>query len=60
MIRRESFERDILNAYAWPALRLGDQYEHVGARAEAHRWYERAFGIDPELPGLRASLARVE
>ncbi len=59
-IRPESFEKDILDAYAWPAFRLGDQYERAGAGQEARAWYARALSIDPYLAGLRAALARTQ
>jgi hypothetical protein len=58
-IRSETFEHDILDVYAWPALRFGGEYERVGAKVEARAWYERALAIDPDLSLAREGLARV-
>jgi hypothetical protein len=58
VVRQNTFERDLLTLYAWPALRIGNDYERVGARSEARQWYQRAFAMDPDLPGIREALAR--
>ena len=58
-IRSETFEHDILDVYAWPALRFGGEYERVGAKVEARTWYERALAIDPDLSLAREGLARI-
>jgi hypothetical protein len=58
-IRSETFEHDILDVYAWPALRFGGEYERVGAKVEARAWYKRALAIDPDLSLAREGLARV-
>ena len=59
-IKVGSFEDEILTRYAWPALRIGNDYELLGIRSEARRWYERSLAIDPRLPEIREALARVE
>src|SRR5581483_4619497 len=59
LVRHESFEEDILNVYTWPAFRLGSDYERVGGKTEARRWYERALSINPDFKMARDALARV-
>jgi hypothetical protein len=59
-IKAGSFEEQILTLYAWPALRIGNDYELVGLKSEARKWYERSLAIDPQLPQIREALARVK
>jgi Protein of unknown function (DUF2723) len=58
-VRRGTFERDILELYAQPAVRFAAAYERIGEKTEARTWYERALGIDPYLSTARKGLARV-
>ena len=60
MVRRESFEADILNIYAWPAYRIGTDCERVSLNAEARHWYERALAINPQFHEAREAIARLE
>lgn len=58
-IRRATLEHDILDVYAWPAFRLGSEYEPAGDKAEARRWYERALAMDPDLTAAQHGMTRV-
>jgi len=55
-----TFEADIISIYTYPALRLGDQCERAGLKAEARVWYERALAINPQFSQARDGLARLE
>ena len=59
-IDRESFERFILDFYALVPFRLGQQFESAKQFSEARSWYQRALGIQPQLPEAIAGLKRVE
>jgi tetratricopeptide (TPR) repeat protein len=59
-INRKNFENEILTLYAQPPWRIGTEYERVGEKAEARRWYERALALDPDFPRAREALARLE
>jgi Protein of unknown function (DUF2723) len=58
-VRRETFERDILLAYAWPAFQIASICERAGAKNEARKWYQRALQVDPEFSQAREGLARL-
>ena len=59
-VKRETFERDILFAYAWPEFRIGSICEWAGAKNEARVWYQSALQVDPEFSQAREALARLE
>jgi 4-amino-4-deoxy-L-arabinose transferase-like glycosyltransferase len=59
LVRHETFEEDILNVYAWPPYRVGSDYERLGSKTQARRWYERALAINPNFKMAREALARV-
>ncbi len=59
-VRVRSFEQDILSAYAWPAFRIGNDYERIGRKTDARNWFQRALSIDPNLAPAREGLARTE
>ena len=59
-VKRETFERDILFAYAWPEFRIANICEWAGARNEARVWYQSALQVDPEFSQAREALARLE
>src|SRR5438270_1920990 len=52
-VRRETFERDILLAYAWPLFQISTVFEKAGAKNEARIFYDRALAIDPEFSEVR-------
>jgi tetratricopeptide (TPR) repeat protein len=58
-IKTKSFESNILFAYAAPALRLGTEYERIGNKQDAAKWYRRALDIYPDLPPARNALVRL-
>ncbi len=57
--KMNTFETDIVSIYSYPALRLGDQCERAGLKAEARSWYERALAINPQFSQARDALTRV-
>jgi hypothetical protein len=59
-IDRDSFERFIVDFYALVPYRMGTQYEGAKQYAEARKWFQRALGIQPELPEAIAGLKRIE
>ncbi|MEY2546524.1 MAG: hypothetical protein QOG48_1641 [Verrucomicrobiota bacterium] len=59
LVRHETFEEDILNVYSWPPFRIGSDYERVGGKTEARRWYERALVLDPHFKLARDALTRI-
>jgi hypothetical protein len=59
-IRRSTFEADILNIYAWPAFRIGNDCASVGLRDHARKWFLRALDINPNFTQAREALARLE
>lgn len=59
-IHRETFESDILNMYAWPAFRIGNDCARVGLKPEARSWFERALAINPQFSQARDALTRLE
>jgi 4-amino-4-deoxy-L-arabinose transferase-like glycosyltransferase len=58
-IRADTFEIDILNAYASPAFRIGSDCERASLKNEARDWYERALAINPHLSEVREALAQL-
>jgi hypothetical protein len=58
--RMNTFEADIISIYTYPALRLGDQCQRVGLKAEARVWYQRALATNPQFSLARDALARLE
>jgi 4-amino-4-deoxy-L-arabinose transferase-like glycosyltransferase len=59
-VRASTFEADILNMYAWPAFRIGNDCARVGLKDRARIWFDRALEIDPNFPQAREALARLE
>jgi len=59
-VRANTFEADIFNIYAYPALNIGGTCERAGLKAEARTWYERALAINPQFSKAREALARLE
>lgn len=59
-VRAWTFEQDLANSYALADCRIGRQYEEVGDKAEARRWYRRAHDLSPDLRLVQEALARVE
>lgn len=59
-VRGSTFEADILNMYAWPAFRIGNDCARVGLRDHARKWLERALQINPNFPQAREALAQLE
>jgi 4-amino-4-deoxy-L-arabinose transferase-like glycosyltransferase len=59
-INAEGFESEILGLYAQPAWRIGDEYERDGWKKEARAWYQRALALDPDLPHVQQTLARLD
>ncbi len=55
--RPHSWERAILEDYAYGPYRVGKQFESGGLYGDARRWYERALALDPELREARDALA---
>jgi dolichyl-phosphate-mannose-protein mannosyltransferase len=58
-VRKESFESDILMLYTWPAFRIADDYERVGAKDAARAWYERALSLNPDFKPAHDALVRL-
>jgi len=58
-IRKKSFESNYLLYYAVPSMRLGREYERLGDKPDAEKWYRRALNIDPYLPEVREGLGRI-
>ena len=40
-VRTNTFEADILNIYAWPAFRIGNDCARVGLNDQARKWFAR-------------------
>jgi hypothetical protein len=59
-IDRDSFERFIVDWYALVPFRMGSQYEQANQFAEARTWYQRALGIQPDLPEAIAGMKRIQ
>src|SRR2546421_761842 len=59
-VHSNTFEADILNIYAYPALNIGGSCERAGLKAEARTWYTRALVINPQFSKAREALARLE
>jgi len=59
-IERESFERFILDWYALVWLRLGQQFEQGNQFADARLYFQKALGIDPELPEAISAMRRIQ
>ncbi len=55
--RPRSWERGILEDYAYGPYRVGKQFEDGRIYTEARRWYERALALDPELGEARDALS---
>jgi hypothetical protein len=58
-IKWKSFESEILSVYAEPARRIGEVYQSAGHITEARAWYQRALALDPDLPDVRQTLAKL-
>ncbi len=58
-IKSKSFESEILSLYAQPAWRIGDVYQSGGQITDARAWYQRALALDPDLPDVRQTLAKL-
>jgi hypothetical protein len=58
-IDRDSFERFILQWYAFVPYRLGVQFEAAKQPKEARTWYDRALVIDPQLQPAIIALRRL-
>ena len=59
-IKSKSFESEILSLYAQPAWRIGDVYQSGGQITDARAWYQRALALDPDLPDIRQTLAKLD
>lgn len=58
-IKKKSFESNYLLSYAVPSAQLGREYERLGDKPAAEKWYRRALNIDPYIPEVREGLARI-
>ena len=59
-MRKETFERYILLAYAWPEFQIAGILERAGARNQARVLYQRALQVDPDFREARDALTRLE
>jgi len=59
-VRKATFERYILLAYAWPEFQIAGILERAGARNQAGVLYQRALQVDPEFREARDAMTRVE
>src|SRR2546423_242985 len=58
-VKKETFERYILLAYAWPEFQIAGILERAGARDQARVLYQRALQVDPDFREARDALARL-
>src|SRR5205085_9547883 len=59
-VRTNTFEADILNIYAWPAFRIGNDCARVGLNDQARKWFARARAINPSFTQAREALGRLD
>ena len=59
-IHLNTFESDILNMYAWPLFRIGNDCARVGLKERARGWFERALRINPNFAQAREALAGLD
>ena len=59
-VRKNTFEADILNIYAWPAFRIGNDCARVGLNDQARKWLGRARAINPSFTQAREALGRLD
>jgi hypothetical protein len=59
-INAQSFESEILDLYALPAWRIGNEFQNGGWKAQARAWYQRALVLDPSFAPARRALTRID
>jgi hypothetical protein len=59
-INAKSFESEILDLYAVPAWRIGNEFQSGGWKTEARTWYQRALAVDPNFAPARRALTRID
>jgi tetratricopeptide (TPR) repeat protein len=59
MIKRGTFEPQLLRSYAAAAEWIGTRYKQAGRPNEAASWYRRALEVDPDHVKARSSLDEI-